>query len=52
MQQVHGCVYVLYTIESVSDVVVDGDLVIVTKGDHDNLQGGTNGLKVLRVGDS
>jgi pyruvate kinase len=33
-------------------VVVDGDLVIVTKGDHDNLQGGTNGLKVLRVGDS
>ncbi|EGG95330.1 Pyruvate kinase [gamma proteobacterium IMCC1989] len=33
-------------------VVVDGDLVIVTKGDHDNLQGGTNGLKVLRVGDA
>lgn len=33
-------------------VVEDGDLVIVTKGDHNNLQGGTNGLKVLRVGDS
>ncbi|MFT7388556.1 MAG: pyruvate kinase [Candidatus Endobugula sp.] len=32
-------------------VVEDGDLVIITKGDHDNLQGGTNGLKVLRVGD-
>jgi len=32
-------------------VVVDGDLVIITKGDHDNLQGGTNGLKVLRVGE-
>ncbi len=31
-------------------VVDDGDLVIITKGDHDNLQGGTNGLKVLRVG--
>ncbi len=26
-----------------------GDLVILTKGDYDNLQGGTNGLKVLRV---
>ncbi|MGS2717290.1 pyruvate kinase [Eionea flava] len=33
-------------------VVEDGDLVIITKGDHDNLQGGTNGLKVLRVGDA
>ncbi len=32
-------------------VVEDGDLVIITKGDHDNLQGGTNGLKILRVGD-
>jgi pyruvate kinase len=29
-----------------------GDLVIVTKGDYDNLQGGTNGLKILRVGDN
>ncbi|MFT5118100.1 MAG: pyruvate kinase [Kiritimatiellia bacterium] len=33
-------------------VVEDGDLVIITKGDHDNLQGGTNGLKILRVGES
>jgi pyruvate kinase len=33
-------------------VVEDGDLVIVTKGDHNNLQGGTNGMKVLRVGDT
>lgn len=33
-------------------VVEDGDLVIVTKGDHNNLQGGTNGMKVLRVGDA
>jgi pyruvate kinase len=32
--------------------VKNGDLVIVTKGDYDNLQGGTNGLKILRVGDS
>lgn len=31
--------------------VEEGDLVIITKGDHDNLQGGTNGLKILRVGD-
>lgn len=29
--------------------VKSGDLVILTKGDYDNLQGGTNGLKVLRV---
>ena len=33
-------------------VVEDGDLVIITKGDHNNLQGGTNGLKVLRVGEA
>jgi pyruvate kinase len=32
--------------------VKQGDLVIVTKGDYDNLQGGTNGMKILRVGDS
>ena len=32
--------------------VADGDLVIITKGDHDNLQGGTNGMKVLRVGEA
>jgi pyruvate kinase len=31
--------------------VDNGDLVIITKGDHDNLQGGTNGLKILRVGE-
>lgn len=29
--------------------VKKGDLVILTKGDYDNLQGGTNGLKALRV---
>lgn len=29
--------------------VKSGDLVILTKGDYENLQGGTNGLKVLRV---
>ena len=29
-----------------------GDLVIVTKGDYDTIQGGTNGLKILRVGDN
>lgn len=29
--------------------VKSGDLVILTKGDFENLQGGTNGLKVLRV---
>ncbi len=33
------------------EYVKKGDLVIITKGDYDNLQGGTNGLKVLRVGD-
>lgn len=31
--------------------VKNGDLVIITKGDYDNLSGGTNGLKILRVGD-
>ncbi|ODS23766.1 pyruvate kinase [Candidatus Endobugula sertula] len=31
-------------------IVEEGDLVIITKGDHDNLQGGTNGMKILRVG--
>ncbi len=29
--------------------VKTGDLVIVTKGDYDSIQGGTNGLKILRV---
>ncbi len=32
-------------------VVVDGDLVIITKGDYDNVHGGTNALKIVRVGD-
>ena len=32
--------------------VKNGDLVIVTKGDYDNLQGGTNGMKILRVGNT
>ncbi|MBY4677234.1 pyruvate kinase [Marinobacterium arenosum] len=31
-------------------VVADGDLVIITKGDYLNAQGGTNTLKVVRVG--
>ncbi len=34
------------------DFVKVGDLVIVTKGDYDSIQGGTNGLKILRVGNS
>jgi len=33
-----------------SGVVSDGDLVIITKGDYINAQGGTNTLKVVRVG--
>ena len=32
-------------------VVEDGDLVILTKGDYVNAQGGTNTMKVLKVGD-
>lgn len=32
-------------------VVEEGDLVILTKGDYVNAQGGTNTMKVLRVGD-
>ncbi|MBY4676730.1 pyruvate kinase [Marinobacterium arenosum] len=31
-------------------VVKEGDLVIITKGDYVNAQGGTNTLKVVRVG--
>ena len=34
------------------EVVVDGDLVLITKGDFVNVQGGTNTLKVVRVGDA
>ncbi|MEZ5448175.1 MAG: pyruvate kinase alpha/beta domain-containing protein [Thiolinea sp.] len=32
-------------------VVDDGDLVIVTKGDLMGIRGGTNQLKILRVGE-
>lgn len=31
-------------------IVKDGDLVILTKGDYANAQGGTNSMKVVRVG--
>lgn len=31
-------------------VVKDGDLVVVTKGDYVNAQGGTNTMKIVRVG--
>ncbi|GHD46406.1 pyruvate kinase [Marinobacter persicus] len=31
-------------------VVQDGDLVIITKGDYANAQGGTNSMKIVRVG--
>ncbi|MFC6668938.1 pyruvate kinase [Marinobacterium aestuariivivens] len=33
------------------DVVVDGDLVMITKGNYVNAHGGTNTLKIVRVGD-
>ncbi|MEQ5834521.1 pyruvate kinase [Marinobacter sp. NFXS9] len=33
-------------------VVQKGDLVVVTKGDYVNAQGGTNTMKILRVGDT
>ncbi|WP_163831605.1 pyruvate kinase [Spartinivicinus ruber] len=32
------------------EVVEDGDLVIITKGDYANAQGGTNTMKVVKVG--
>lgn len=32
-------------------IVSGGDLVVVTKGDYVNAQGGTNTMKVIRVGD-
>ncbi|UTW12089.1 pyruvate kinase [Marinobacterium rhizophilum] len=32
------------------DVVADGDLVLITKGDYMNVHGGTNTLKLVRVG--
>jgi pyruvate kinase len=31
--------------------VEKGDLVIMTKGDFMNAQGGTNALKIIRIGD-
>lgn len=31
-------------------VIRDGDLVILTKGDYANAQGGTNSMKIVRVG--
>lgn len=31
-------------------VVQEGDLVVITKGDYANAQGGTNSMKVVRVG--
>ncbi|TNE97489.1 MAG: pyruvate kinase, partial [Gammaproteobacteria bacterium] len=31
-------------------VVKEGDLVVVTKGDYVNAQGGTNTMKIVRVG--
>ncbi|MCG8610511.1 MAG: pyruvate kinase [Pseudomonadales bacterium] len=31
-------------------IVTDGDLVIITKGDYVNAQGGTNTMKIVRVG--
>lgn len=33
-------------------IVKTGDLVIITKGDYANAQGGTNTLKIAKVGDS
>ena len=33
------------------EVVSDGDLVLITKGDFVNVHGGTNTLKIVRVGD-
>jgi pyruvate kinase len=31
--------------------VRDGDLIIITKGDMDGVQGGTNVMKIVRIGD-
>ena len=33
------------------DAISDGDLVLITKGDFVNVRGGTNTLKIVRVGD-
>ena len=35
-----------------SQVVTDGDLVLITKGDFVNVHGGTNTLKIVRVGET
>jgi len=32
-------------------VVTDGDLIILTKGDTMNIHGGTNSMKIIRVGE-
>ena len=32
--------------------VADGDRVLISRGDHANAQGGTNCLRVIRVGDN
>jgi pyruvate kinase len=34
------------------DFVAKGDLVIISKGDYMNVHGGTNALKIVRVGDN
>lgn len=33
-----------------ADAVKNGDLVIITKGDYDNVHGGTNAMKIVTVG--
>lgn len=33
-----------------TDIVQKGDLVVITKGDHMGIDGGTNGMKILTVG--
>lgn len=33
------------------NAVVDGDLVIITKGDYANVHGGTNTLKIVKAGE-
>ncbi|MDH5435729.1 MAG: pyruvate kinase [Gammaproteobacteria bacterium] len=48
--------YIEVTLEAIDELkrrgaVRDGDLVIVTRGDLTGIQGGTNAMKILRVGD-